>query len=57
VQDGKLTPAGLAEVKARMPHADFSEFEKDPELEKMSRLFTVDMVVNFVEGKLRTPAA
>src|SRR5580698_6551324 len=37
VKDGKLTPAGLAEVKARMPHADFSEFEKDPELEKMSR--------------------
>src|ERR1700733_834833 len=44
VQNGKLTPAGLTELKTRMPHADFSEFEKDPEVEKMSRLFTVDMV-------------
>jgi acyl carrier protein len=53
VKDGRVTPAGLAELKAKMPHADFTEFEKDPELEKMSRLFTVDMVVNFVEGKLK----
>ncbi len=57
VKDGRLTPGGLAEVKARMPHADFTEFEKDPELEKMSRLFTVDMVVNFVQQKLKAAAA
>src|SRR6195952_2362637 len=25
VQNGKLTDAGLAELKARMPHSDFSE--------------------------------
>jgi len=54
VQNGKLTAAGLTELKTRMPHADFSEFEKDPEVEKMSRLFTVDMIVNFIEGKLKS---
>jgi acyl carrier protein len=54
VKDGKVTPAGLAELKAKMPHADFTEFEQDPELEKMSRLFTTEMVTRFVEGKLKT---
>ncbi len=54
VQNGKLTPAGLEELKKRMPHSDFTEFEKDPEVEKMSKLFTVNTIVNFVEGKLKT---
>ena len=53
VQDGKVTPAGIAMIKEKMPHSDLSDFEKDPELEKMSRLFTVDAVVNFVENKLK----
>ncbi len=43
-------------LKERMPFAtNFSDFEKDPELEKMSKLFTVDMIVNFVEWKLANP--
>jgi acyl carrier protein len=54
VQNGKLTPAGLEELKKRMPHSDFTEFEQDPEVEKMSKLFTVNTIVNFVEGKLKT---
>ena len=53
VQNGKLTPAGLEELKKRMPHSDFTEFDQDPEVEKMSRLFTVNTIVNFVEGKLK----
>ena len=52
VKDGKVTPAGIAELKQRMPHSNFTEFEKDPEVEKMSKLFTVDAIVNYVEGKL-----
>src|SRR6266404_724470 len=31
VQDGKLTEKGLAELRARMPYADFSGFEKNPD--------------------------
>jgi acyl carrier protein len=53
VKDGKVTPAGIAELKQRMPHSNFAEFEKDPEVEKMSKLFTVDAIVNYVEGKLK----
>jgi acyl carrier protein len=54
VKDGKVTPEGIAELKKRMPHSDFSEFEKDPQVDAMSKLFTVDAIVNYVEGKLKT---
>src|SRR6185369_7720687 len=30
VQNGVVTPAGIAQLKAKMPHSDFSQFEKDP---------------------------
>ena len=56
VQDGKITPAGIAELKTRMPHSDFSEFEKDPQVDNMSKLFTVDAIVNYIEGKLKQAA-
>jgi acyl carrier protein len=52
VKDGIVTPAGLAQLKAKMPHWDFSDFEKDPKLDNMSKLFTVDAIVNFVQQKL-----
>ncbi len=53
VSGGKVTPKGLAELKSRMPHTDFSEFEKNPDVNKIADLFTVAAIVNFVEGKLK----
>src|SRR3989304_2327310 len=32
VRDGKLTAAGLAKLKEKMPYADLSRFEKDPKV-------------------------
>ncbi len=52
VKDGKLTEAGLAEFKAKMPHTDFSGFEADPDVNKISDLFTVNSIVNFIEARL-----
>jgi acyl carrier protein len=52
VENGKLTPKGLAEIQQRMPYADLSEFSKDPELEKLFDLYTVDMLVQYVATKL-----
>ena len=52
VQDDRMTPAGLEKLKAAVPHADFSEFEKSPYLSKMPELFTVNTIVNYVESKL-----
>jgi acyl carrier protein len=54
VKDGVVTPQALAMLKEKMPHSDFSDFEKDPKLDNMSRLFTVKAIVNYVEGKLNS---
>src|ERR1700689_4659998 len=41
VQDGKITAPGMAELKKRMPYANFAEFEKDPEVDNAQSLLTV----------------
>src|SRR6186713_2226862 len=43
LQDGRVTDKGLVELRARMPFADLSEFEKNPELSHVVDLFTVDL--------------
>src|SRR6476661_1275480 len=52
VANGKVTPAGLAELEEKMPFADLTEFKKDPRLEKMEDLFTVQLIVNYLHKKL-----
>ncbi len=52
IQDGKLTAKGLEELKARMPYADLSAFEADPDVEKIGDLYTVEMLVQYVQSKL-----
>src|SRR5438132_4383566 len=54
VQNGKVTDKGLAELRTRMPFADLSQFEKDPELGHLSDLFTVDLTTNYIQRKLAT---
>jgi acyl carrier protein len=53
VSGGKVTAKGLAELKSKMPHTNFSEFEKNPDVNKIADLFTVSAIVNFIEGKLK----
>jgi acyl carrier protein len=55
VANGRITPAGMAELKKRMPHMDFSELEKDPDINKMQ--FTVTTIVNYLDTKLNGQAA
>jgi acyl carrier protein len=52
VQEGKLTPAGLAALKERMPHVDFTEFQGNPDISRMGDLFTVQTIANYVEKKV-----
>jgi acyl carrier protein len=52
VADGKVTPMGLDELQKQMPFADLTEFRKDPRLDKMEDLFTVDLIVNYLQKKL-----
>ena len=52
VQDGRVTANGLAELRARMPFADLSRFEQNPEVSAIGDLFTVGMVTRYIQGKL-----
>jgi acyl carrier protein len=52
VTDGKVTEKGLAELREKMPFADLTEFEKNPELHSMGDLFTVEMITRYIQGKL-----
>ena len=53
VQDGKLTGKGLQELKERMPYADLSRFESDPNFEGLRDLFTVDLISRYIQSKLQ----
>lgn len=57
VKDGKVTAKGLAELRSKMPYANLAEFEKNPTLEGISDLFTVDLIVSYIESKLAAGAA
>ncbi len=52
VQDGVVTPAGIAELEAKMPHADLSQWKQDPQVEKLGDVFDVQMLCKFVQSKL-----
>ncbi len=52
VNNRKLNAAGLAALKERVKHADWSKFEQDPDIDKILDVFTVGTIVNFVEAKL-----
>jgi acyl carrier protein len=52
IHDGKLTTKGLDELKARMPFADLTEFAANPQVEKIGDLYTVEMLVQYVQSKL-----
>lgn len=52
VSGGKLTAKGLNELRVRMPHTDLSNFEKDPDVNKIADLFTVSAIVNFIDKKI-----
>src|SRR3954467_2369427 len=52
IEDGKLTLKGIEELKARMPYADLTAFAADPEVDKIADLYTVDMLVQYVQSKL-----
>ena len=52
VQDGKVTPAGLVQLKQRMPFADLSKFERNPAVQDFLHLLTVQDMVRYVETKV-----
>ena len=57
VQNGVVTAKGLQELRERMPFADLSKFEKDPQLAHIGDLFTVGLITRYVTWKLNPAAA
>ena len=52
VNNGKVTARGLDELRQRMPFADLSKFEQNPDFEGLRDLFTVDLISRYIKTKL-----
>lgn len=52
VKDGRVTEKGLAELRGRLPFADMDKFAKNPNVQEISDLFTVEMIVRYVVQKV-----
>lgn len=52
VQDGKVTEAGIAELKKRMPFADLTKFEANPVVQDFGNLLTVNDLCRYIESKV-----
>lgn len=57
VHDGRMTPKGLVELKKKLTAVDFTGFEKDPLVMKLGDLFTVEMIVRYLSGRLARTAS
>ncbi|MEO0512716.1 MAG: acyl carrier protein [Planctomycetota bacterium] len=54
VQDGKVTDKGIATLKERLPHAEFTNLEATRAVEDVPQIFTVNALVQFCQRKLQT---
>ncbi len=53
VQDGRVTEAGLAELRKRMPFANLDAFAKNPVVQDFGNVLTVADMCRFVETKVQ----
>lgn len=54
VKNGQVTPAGLDELRSKMPAVDWNAFSQDPQVAKLGEVFTVGLIVDYISGKLST---
>jgi acyl carrier protein len=54
VENGRLTDKGMAELRTKMPYADLSKLDSNPEVSALNDLFTVDLITRYIQGKLST---
>ena len=52
IQNGKVTPEGLAQLRKRMPFANLDAFAAKPDVKDFANLLTVQDMVRFVETKV-----
>lgn len=51
VENGRVTADGVAKLKERMPFADLSKFEENPQVQDFGSLLTVKDLCNYVASK------
>ena len=56
VSDGRVSEAGLAELRARMPYANLDEFAANPIVQDFGNLLTVADLCRFIETKVEVTA-
>ena len=56
VQDGRMTEAGVAELRKRMPFANLDGFAANPNVQDFANLLTVADMCRFVESKVEVTA-
>ena len=52
VENGRVTPDGLAQLESRMPFADLSAFRANPVVQDFGNLLTVNDMCRYVESKV-----
>ena len=52
VLEGKVTDRGMDELRSRMPYADLAAFEHDRRHSAVTDLFTVELLVQYIDWKL-----
>ena len=52
IQDGLVTADGIDELRTQMPYANVDKLAADPKVENIQDLFTVDLIVKFLDAKL-----
>jgi acyl carrier protein len=56
VRDGKVTPEGISQLRQRMPFADLSAFESNPNVKDFGNMLTVQDMARYVESKVGVEA-
>ena len=54
---GKVTEAGLNELREKLPYLDVDAFAQDPDVTKLGDYFTVKMIVDYLKDRLSKDAA
>ena len=54
VKDGRITGAGLEELKSRIPNGNWELFSKNPLVANLGEVFTVGMIIDYLAEKLQT---
>ena len=52
VEDGVVNPAGITELKQRMPFADLSKFEQNPNVQEFGEMLTVNDLCRYIESRV-----